>query len=32
MGDVNETVSAKYGTGGTNQPLVVSVVKERDAY
>lgn len=25
MGDVNETVSAKYGTGGNNQPLVVTI-------
>lgn len=32
MGDVNETVSAKYGTGGNNQPLVVTIVKECDAY
>jgi len=24
LGDVSETVSAKYGTGGNNQPLVVS--------
>ena len=23
MGDINETVAAKYGTGGNNQPLVV---------
>lgn len=32
MGDVNETVSAKYGTGGNNQPLVVTVSEECDAY
>ena len=32
MGDVNETVSAKYGTGGNNQPLVLTIVKERGAY
>lgn len=25
LGDVSETVSAKYGTGGNNQPLVVEV-------
>ena len=32
MGDVNETVSAKYGTGGNNQPLVLTIVKECGAY
>lgn len=28
LGDVSETMSAKYGTGGNNQPLVVATRKE----
>ena len=32
LGDVSETMSAKYGTGGNNQPLVVSAPQEPLCY